>query len=138
MRRRCRPRYRFDWEACCVLVRATERKRLAGLSGHSFWNACFVAFDATPLGDDMDARSAHHLGMIEAAACMAPIHECARVELVVALHTLASHYENAISVFRDDAEAFRKARGDIEHAMKIAAKHNQNRPDCEKKRDCQN
>lgn len=83
----------------------------------------------------MDTRTAHHLGMVEAAAGMAPIHErkapqCARVQLVVALHTLASHYENALGAFGDDAEALRKAKGDIAHAMTIAAKHNQNGTGC--------
>ncbi len=83
----------------------------------------------------MDTRTAHHLGMVEAAADMAPIHErkapqCARVELVVALHTLASHYENALGAFGDDAEALRKAKGDIAHAMTIAAKHNKNGAGC--------
>lgn len=57
--------------------------------------------------------------------------EVARVELVVALHTLASHYENALYAFGEDAEALRKAKGDIAHAMKIAAKHNKNGTGCE-------
>jgi hypothetical protein len=56
--------------------------------------------------------------------------ECARGELVVALHTLASHFENSLYAFRDDAEARKKAEGDIAHAMKIAAKHNYNGPGC--------
>ena len=52
--------------------------------------------------------------------------ESARSELVWAIHTLASHYENALYAFRDDAEALRKAQGDIAHAMGVAAKHNRN------------
>jgi hypothetical protein len=55
---------------------------------------------------------------------------CARVELVVAVHTLASHFENALYAFRADDEALRKARGDIAHAMRVAAKHNYNGPGC--------
>jgi hypothetical protein len=55
---------------------------------------------------------------------------CARIELVVAIHTLASHFENALYAFRDDAEALRKAKGDIAHAMSVAAKHNQNGGGC--------
>jgi hypothetical protein len=56
--------------------------------------------------------------------------QCPRVELVVAVHTLASHFENTLYALRDDAEALTKARGDIAHAMKIAAKHNHNGPVC--------
>lgn len=51
--------------------------------------------------------------------------EC-RIELVTAIHTFASDYENALGVFRDDTEARRKAEGDIAHARKIAAKWNWN------------
>jgi hypothetical protein len=50
----------------------------------------------------------------------------ARTELVTALHDIASHFENALYAFRDDAEARKKAEGDIAHAMKIAARHNRN------------
>jgi hypothetical protein len=51
--------------------------------------------------------------------------EC-RISLVTAIHFLASDYENALGVFRDDTEARRKAEGDIAHARKIAAKWNWN------------
>jgi hypothetical protein len=47
-------------------------------------------------------------------------------ELVVAVHTLASHYENSLGALRRDDEAFRKAKGDIEHGLKVAARHNRN------------
>jgi hypothetical protein len=53
--------------------------------------------------------------------------DCPRIELVVAVHTLASHYENALGSFGDDDEGKRKAKGDITHAMKVAAKHNKAR-----------
>lgn len=56
--------------------------------------------------------------------------KCARVELVVAIHDLASNFENALYAFGDDAEARKKAEGDIAHAMQVAAKYNQNGPDC--------
>lgn len=55
---------------------------------------------------------------------------CPRNELVVAIHTLASHFENSLYAFRDDAEALLKAKRDIAWAMKTAAKHNQNGPGC--------
>lgn len=55
---------------------------------------------------------------------------CARIELVVAIHDLASNFENSLYAFGDDAEARKKAEGDIAHAMKIAAKHNQNGQGC--------
>ena len=55
---------------------------------------------------------------------------CARIELVVAVHTLASHFENALYAFGDDCEARRKAEGDIAHAMKVAARHNYNGAGC--------
>ena len=55
---------------------------------------------------------------------------CARVELVVAIHDLASNFKNALYAFGDDVEARKKAEGDIAHAMKVAAKHNQNSPGC--------
>ena len=66
----------------------------------------------------------------------APLSDDARIELVVAVHTLASHFENALYAFRDDDEARRKAEGDIDHAMRIAAKWNWNgitapRDDCD-------
>lgn len=51
-----------------------------------------------------------------------------RIELVVAIHTLASHFENALYAFGNDAEARRKAEGDIAHAMKVAARWNWNGP----------
>jgi hypothetical protein len=63
------------------------------------------------------------------AAQPAPV-PCARNELVTAIHSLASNFENSMYAFRDDTEARRKATGDIAHAMKIAAKHNQNGPGC--------
>jgi len=47
-----------------------------------------------------------------------------RIELVVAIHTLASHYENRLG--RLDPEDRKLAEGDIAHAMKIAAKWNWN------------
>lgn len=55
---------------------------------------------------------------------------CARIELVVAIHDLASNFENSLYAFGDAAEARKKAEGDIAHAMKIAAKHNQNGQGC--------
>jgi hypothetical protein len=55
---------------------------------------------------------------------------CPRNELVLAIHILASNFENSLYAFRNDEEALRKAKGDIAHAMKIAAKHNQNGPGC--------
>ena len=59
---------------------------------------------------------------------------CPRVELVVAVHTLASHYANALGAFGDDDEGQRKAEGDIAHAMKVAEKHNQNGAGCRAQR----
>jgi hypothetical protein len=53
---------------------------------------------------------------------------CARIELVVALHSLASQFENETSAFTgDDLTA---VQGHIRHARKVAAKHNQNGPGC--------
>ena len=49
---------------------------------------------------------------------------CARVALVVAIHDLASHFENALYAFRDDAEGLLKAKRDIAWARKTAAQHN--------------
>ena len=49
-----------------------------------------------------------------------------RIELVTAIHTLASHYENTLCLFRDDEEAHRVAKGDIAHARKVAEKWNWN------------
>jgi hypothetical protein len=53
--------------------------------------------------------------------------EC-RIELVTAVHTLASHFENALGAFGDDVEARTKAKGDIAHACKVAARWNWNGP----------
>ncbi len=49
---------------------------------------------------------------------------------MVAIHDLASNFENALGVFGNDTEARKKAEGDIAYAMKVAAKHNQNGPGC--------
>ena len=49
-----------------------------------------------------------------------------RIELVTAVHMLASHYENNLYNLNGDEEALRLAKGDIAHAMKIAAKWNWN------------
>jgi hypothetical protein len=49
-----------------------------------------------------------------------------RIELVTAIHMLASCFENALYAFGKDAEARKVAEGDIAHAMKTAAKYNQN------------
>lgn len=56
--------------------------------------------------------------------------ECPRSELVIALHSLASDYENALGSFGGDHEARRKAEGDIAHAMKVASRHNYNGAGC--------
>lgn len=55
---------------------------------------------------------------------------CARVALVVAIHDLASHFENALYAFRDDAEGLLKAKRDIAWARKTAAQHNYNGTGC--------
>lgn len=44
-----------------------------------------------------------------------------RNRLVVAIHSLASNFENILGVLADDNEALTKAKGDIAHAMKVAA-----------------
>lgn len=59
------------------------------------------------------------------------MHVCnARTELVVALHTVASHFENALGLFGEDIEARNHAEGSIRHAMQVAAKHNENGKGC--------
>jgi hypothetical protein len=53
---------------------------------------------------------------------------CARIELVGALHSLASQFENETAAFTgDDLEA---VQGHVKHARKVAAMHNQNGPGC--------
>jgi hypothetical protein len=53
---------------------------------------------------------------------------CARIELVVALHALVSQFENETAAFTgDDLKA---VQGHVKHARKIAAKHNRNGPGC--------
>lgn len=79
---------------------------------------------------DIDLAWCSWQARAQAAAPAGAQPTCPRVELVVAVHKLASHFENALYAFRDDAEALAKAKGDIAHAMKIAAKHNQNGPGC--------
>ena len=51
--------------------------------------------------------------------------EC-RIELVNAIHFLASDFENALGAFGGDTEARRKAKGDIAHARSIASRWNWN------------
>jgi hypothetical protein len=55
---------------------------------------------------------------------------CPRGELVVAIHELASHFENALYAFRDDSEALLKAKRDIAWARNVAARHNRNGTGC--------
>jgi hypothetical protein len=45
-----------------------------------------------------------------------------RIELVTAIHSITSDYENALGAFGEDAEARRKAEGDIAHARKVASR----------------
>ena len=49
-----------------------------------------------------------------------------RIELVTAIHPITSDYENALGAFGEDAEARRKAEGDIAHARKVASRWNWN------------
>jgi len=55
---------------------------------------------------------------------------CPRGELVVAIHDLASHFENALYAFNGDAEALLKAKRDIAWARNVAARHNHNGTGC--------
>lgn len=55
-----------------------------------------------------------------------PVPDLCRIELVTALHGLASDFENSLYAFGNDAEALKKAKGDIAHAMGIAARWNYN------------
>ena len=54
----------------------------------------------------------------------------ARIELVNAIHDLASNFENVLGAFGGDAEGRKKAEGDIAWAMKVAKRHNYNGPMC--------
>lgn len=54
-----------------------------------------------------------------------PLTEC-RIELVTAIQTLASHYENKCYKFQDDKEVLADAQGDIDHARQVASKWNWN------------
>jgi hypothetical protein len=59
---------------------------------------------------------------------MEAVGNCARIELLVALYSLASQFENETAAFTgDDLKA---VQGHIRHARKIAARHNQNGPGC--------
>ena len=51
--------------------------------------------------------------------------EC-RIELVNAIHFLASDFENALGAFGGDIEARRRAEGDIAHARSVASRWNWN------------
>ena len=53
---------------------------------------------------------------------------CVRIELVTAIHCLASHFGIVCSGLSGDD--LQKAKSDIAHAKSIAAKHNQNGPGC--------
>jgi hypothetical protein len=57
-----------------------------------------------------------------------PAPDCPRIELIRAIYSLASNFENA-AVFLT-GEDYTKAMGDIAHARKAAARHNQNGPGC--------
>ena len=68
------------------------------------------------------------LAMAEQPAQQEPVawaDEC-RIELVNAIHFLASDFENALGAFGGDIEARRKAEGDIAHARSVASRWNWN------------
>lgn len=70
------------------------------------------------VGKVIDAAEAAH-GIGGTPKALAPLTDC-RIELVTAIHTLASHYENRLH--RLDADDRKLAEGDIAHAIKIASK----------------
>lgn len=59
-----------------------------------------------------------------------PATTCPRIELVVAIHSLASDFENMSYSFGADTEDRKRAQGSIKHAMAVANKHNQNGAGC--------
>ena len=59
-----------------------------------------------------------------------PATTCPRIELVVAIHSLASDFENMSYSFGADTEDRKRAQGSIKHAMAVASKHNQNGAGC--------
>ena len=87
--------------------------------------------DCNPYAADTDEHAAWTLGYEEGldkpmpAQDVAELVDC-RIELVVAIHSLASNFENILGKIAKDQEAFDKARGDIAHAMKIAERWNWN------------
>jgi hypothetical protein len=63
-----------------------------------------------------------------APEAIAAVGNCARIELVVALHALCSQFEHETAAFTgDDLKA---VLGHVNHARKISAKHNRNGPGC--------
>ncbi len=59
-----------------------------------------------------------------------PATTCLRIEFVVAIHSLASDFENMSYSFGADTEDRKRAQGSIKHAMAVANKHNQNGAGC--------
>lgn len=85
-------------------------------------NASYIGATLNTAGQRLPAGT-----KLFAAAGAQPVQqESCRIELVTAIHTLASHYENKLCLFQDDEEAHRVAKGDIAHARKVAAKWNWN------------
>jgi hypothetical protein len=69
-------------------------------------------------------RRSDVIDAIATGAPSEPANDDTRRELLVALHSLASDFENALG--RLDPEARRKAEGDIKHARSVAARWNWN------------
>ena len=80
--------------------------------------------ECAALRDEVELKSAALTGKSRSMGEKIKRLRGARRELVVALHTIASHFEDALYAFRDDDEAREKAEDDIAWAMEIASRHN--------------
>ena len=87
-----------------------------------------VAEDSDRVAEIADAAIAAMRPAAPAASEVGKSAHCARIELVTAIHCLASHFETACSDL--DGDDLQKAKNDIAHARRIAANHNQNGTGC--------
>lgn len=137
-----------DWMAGGCYTNDIPRPHIAALVAFAAYN---LTVEAQPAADGCDCKSlewckAHFccaaksikppqlLGAQPAADDKAGVEAVAwadkcRIELVTAIDSLSSDYENGLYSFAGDSEALRQASGAIAHARMVAARWNWNGAD---------
>ena len=101
-----------------------------GTAKPTFAERCQLAEQCLPDAPYRAMLKKLHTEMLEALteqpAQQEPWADKCRIDLVTAIHFLASDFENALGAFGSDTEARRKAEGDIAYARIVASRWNWN------------